>query len=256
MKFAHILSLLGLNAIPAAGWFLDDWSAGTTLAVYWFENIAAAIFIAFRILIHRRLVPLRGHFRYEPTKENKRSTESGPYLRHFLPTTLAFSAVHGIFLAALVFLMTMNGRGAEVRLDWNQIGFGCAGTLLFLSGDFLLDLFTLKKRPFRWIEVLTERNIGRVLMIHMTIMIGVAVGGMTGGARGFFAVFVVLKTLVDLSILLPQYQPDVPPRWLCALMDRVPNVQKKKGLDDNFADFWRRGNVEEKARQQKNERPF
>lgn len=165
-----------------------------------------------------------------------------------------FSVVHGIFLAALVFLMTKNGRGAEVRLDFTQIAFGCGGTLLFLTGDFLLDLFSLKKRSFRWIEVLTERNFGRVMLVHLTLIIGVLAGGMAGGARGFFAVFVALKTLNDLSMLLPQYQPKDAPRWLCFLMDKVPNVSKVK--NEKFADFWRKDIETEQTRQRRNEQPY
>ena len=59
-QLARLLSSLGLNAVPAAGWFLGDWSAGTTLAVYWFENVAASLLIAARICLHRRVASKRG----------------------------------------------------------------------------------------------------------------------------------------------------------------------------------------------------
>jgi hypothetical protein len=42
------LTLLAVNAIPAAGWFLAGWPAGTTLVVYWFETVAACAFVSAR----------------------------------------------------------------------------------------------------------------------------------------------------------------------------------------------------------------
>ena len=62
-RIVHLLTLVAVNAVPAAGWFIEDWSAGTTLLVYWFENVAACLFVAARIVVHQRLSPRRGHFR-------------------------------------------------------------------------------------------------------------------------------------------------------------------------------------------------
>jgi cytochrome b561 len=39
-RIVHLLTLVAVNAVPAAGWFIEDWSARTTLLVYWFENVA------------------------------------------------------------------------------------------------------------------------------------------------------------------------------------------------------------------------
>lgn len=255
-KLIQFLTTLAVNAVPALGWFIGDWSAGTTLAVYWFENVAASLFIALRIMIQSRVAPRRGHYQYEGSREGRRGAPSGKFLSGFLPVSLVFSAGHAIFLAALIFLMTKNGKGAEVRLDFRELMTGCGLVLLFLAADFLVDLFTIKKRSFRWIETLANRNLGRVMIVHMTIIIGMAAGGMSGGAWGFFAVFVALKTLNDLSILLPQYDPAEAPKWLCTLMDRVPNISRdhpERGR--TFAEFWRNGKREEAERLRKNDLP-
>jgi len=251
-RLIQLLTTLAVNAVPALGWFLGNWNAGTTLAVYWFENIAASLFIALRIIIQSRVAPMRGHFRYEPSPDARTSAKTGTFLSGFLPVTLVFSAAHGFFLAVLIFLMTHNGRGAEVRLDFPEILRGCGLVLLFLVAGFLVDLFTLKRRPFRWIEAMAKYNLGRVILVHMTIIIGMVVGGIMGGARGFFAVFVTLKTLADLSTLLPQYDPAVPPRWLCTLMDKVPN---NTGKGKSFAEFWVEGKEDEAERLRKNDEP-
>jgi hypothetical protein len=256
MKLPRILTALGINAVPALGWFLGDWNSGTTLAVYWFETVVASLFIAARVLVHRRLVPVRGHFRYAQQESQKNRGKDLTFLQHFLPVSLMFSVAHGIFLAALIFLLTANGRGAEVRLNFHELALGCGLILAFQTVDFLIDLVQVRKRPFRWIEVMAERNFGRALIIHMTLIIGLLAAGLAGGARGFFLVFVTLKTMNDLSGIVPQYDPEEAPKWLCWLMDKVPNASGKGKKNQTFAEFWKEGKGGERARVAKNEQPF
>jgi hypothetical protein len=256
MKLPHILTALGINAVPALGWFLGDWNSGTTLAVYWVETVVATLLIAARTLAHRRVVRVRGHFVYATNQPGFRGAPI-PFLRHFLPVALAFSAAHAVFLVALFFLLTQNGRGPEVRMNFTELGLGCLLILGFQLADFGIDFFRLKSRPFRWIEVLAERNMGRVLIIHMTLLAGMLAGAITDSSRGFFLVFVILKTLNDLSMILPQYDPEEPPKWLCGLMDKVPNTGKKTlAKGETFSDYWKREKATERARQAKNERPY
>jgi hypothetical protein len=164
-----------------------------------------------------------------------------------------FSAAHAVFLVALIFVMSHNGRGAQVRLNFHELAVGVGLILAFQIVDFLIDAVQMKRRPFRWIEIMAERNIGRVLIIHMTLLIGMAVGGYMDSARGFFLVFVILKTMNDLNSVVPQYDPEEAPKWLCRLMDKVPNVTGQK---QTFAQFWKEGKVGERARVAKNEQPY
>ena len=115
--------MLGVNAVPALGWFVGGWSAGTTLVVYWFENVVACLFLSMRIWLHGRWVPSRGHFKYQPRKEAKRSS-GGSFLGGFMTTSLIFSAAHGFFLAVIFLMLTQNGEGAIVGIDWHNVGLG------------------------------------------------------------------------------------------------------------------------------------
>jgi hypothetical protein len=253
MNFPRFLTALAINAIPALGWFLGDWNSGTTLAAYWCETVLGSLFVAARVLLHRRVVRVRGHFRYEAPKDARQNGTGIPFLKHFLPVSLMFSGAHAVFLLALIFLMTHNGRGDQVRVNLQELAVGVGLILAFQIVDFLIDLAQLKKRPFRWIEVMAERNIARVLIIQMTILIGVAAGGWMDSARGFFLVFVILKTMNDLNSVVPQYDPEEAPKWLCWLMDKVPNATGKK---QTFAEFWKEGKVGERSRVAKNEQPY
>src|SRR5687767_7145540 len=106
MKLQRVFTELGLNAIPAAGWFLGQWSPGTMLAVYWFETLAASLLVGLRVVIHRRLSPRRGHFEYTPQyRKRPKDFSTGSYLAAFLPTSIAFSVVHGVFLGLILGLI-------------------------------------------------------------------------------------------------------------------------------------------------------
>lgn len=255
----RLLASLGVNAVPAIGWFFEGWSSGTMLVIYWFENVAATVFIAGRILVHRRLVPCRGHFKHNVTQGNAQGPP-GSFLSHFLTVSLAFSIFHGIFLAAILFLLTVNGKGGELGLDWHNVRIGAGSVLLFLTIGFLMDLPGMRKRPFFWIERIAEGNLARVFIIHVTLIFGMLAVALTGATRAFFGVFVALKTMNDLNAVVPQWNPDEPPRWLCRIMDKIPNAAAEKGpgprRDETFAEFWKRDKANEIARRTANEKPY
>lgn len=251
-KLIQLLVALGVNAIPAFGWFFADWTSGTTLAVYWFENLAASVIMAARICVHQRLSPRQGHFRYEAL--NDKST--GPrrsYLAYFSLMAMTFTIAHGIFLAAFIFILSHNGRQDLVKLNVPEMISASGFILLILSVSFLADLVSLKNRSFEWLESMGNRTIGRVMVVHLTLVLGLFAVAITGATKALFAVFITFKTLADLSFVFPQWSPKEAPAWLCRIMDKVPSVQKP-GL--KFADFWKQEDAAAAARLIKNEKPL
>lgn len=244
------MTLLGLNSVPAIGWFVGGWSAGTTLGLCWVENVVATLFVAARIQIHSRVNPRRGHFKYNAREGTKGG--GGSFMGSFLPVSLVFSTAHGFFLAVLVFVLTQNGKGAEIALNWDELLRGSLIMIGFLVADFLIDLPGLKKRPFIWVEKMGDRLLARVILVHMTIILGLAAVAFTGATRAFFAVFVILKTMGDLSTIFPQWNPKEPPAWFCRIMDKVPNAHP----GESFAEFWKKDDENERARREANERPW
>ena len=213
------LQILGVNAVPAWGFFDDHWSASSTLVVYWFENIIATLLIAVRVVIHRRVTKKRGYFATR-TKYNS-------FLSMFLASSLTFTAVHGVFIAAIVLIIAKTGpvSVADVRQ-------GIAGVSAFLVFGLLVDLARIRSAPFAYIRRLTEHALGRVFVIHITIVVGMMIAMFTGKTAAIFIVFATLKTLLDISGQVPQYDPVEAPRWLNAIMP------KQNGK--TFAEFWRK----------------
>ena len=254
MRVRALLTALGLNAVPAAGWFLGEWSAGTTLVVYWLETVFGTLLVGGRILLHRRIVPTKGHWDYEAPKGHEPHTSRRTtYLSAFLTPALIFTFAHGFFLAVLGAMMIAKNLTPEARIDGRNVLLGLLGILVFQGVDFLVDVMWLRARPFRWIERLGQQSFGRVAVIHLTIIGGMCAVMFTGANRDFFGVFIFLKTLLNASLVVPQYKPKTPPAWLSKLMDRIKSPEYK---DTTFAEYWHKTDAEEEARIMRNENPL
>ena len=248
-RIVHVLALLVVNAVPVAGWFVEGWSAGTTLVVYWFETVAACVFVSARIVAHRRWSPSRGHVRYQAPKSNEQRSQTS-FLRGFLVTSLVFSAAHGLFLGVILFMLDQHGQGDLAGVDWRSVKLGGLYVLIALAIDFVVDLPGLRRWSFWQIEQTANRNLGRVAVVHLTLVLGMFAAAMTD-ASALFGVFVVLKTLYALSMALPQWEPATAPNWLSRVMNRLPNVRPGQ----RFEDAWVQDRADEVDRRARNEQP-
>jgi hypothetical protein len=252
MHLRAFLTALGINAIPAAGWFVGEWSAGTMLVLYWLETLIGTLLVALRIMLHRRRVPSQGHWNYEAPKGAERQAGSyrgATYLTAFLIPALVFTIAHGFFLGVLGLVVFSKTHTPEGNLEVDHLLAGLIGILGFQLIDFIFDVLWLRTRSFAWIERLGQISLSRVIVIHLTIIGGMAAVMFTGANRNFFGVFIFLKTMLNLSIVLPQYKPKTPPAWLSNMMDRI----KPSKEDGTFAEFWAKTDEQEASRVIRNE---
>jgi len=250
VRIIHLLALLAVNAIPAAGWFLEGWSAGTTLVVYWFENVGVCLFVAARIIANQRSSPRRGHFQYKAPKSAGRGSQTS-FLSGFLVTSLVFCAAHGAFLGFILFMLDHTGQDQLAGVVWPQVRNGCIGVLVILAIEFAIDLSGLRRWTFWQVEQIANRSLGRIAVVHLTLVLGMF-GAVMTDASALFGVFIVLKTLNALSMALPQWEPTTAPKWLSRMLNRLPNPQ---GGQD-FEDAWAKERADEAARRVRNEQPW
>ncbi|CAN5768344.1 DUF6498-containing protein [soil metagenome] len=250
-RFIHPLALLAVIAVPAAGWFVADWSGGTTLAVYWFETVATCLAISAQILVHQRWNPRRGHFEYAAPSGGRGSARTS-FVRGFLGTSLTFSAAHAVFLAVILFLLDHNGDGDLADVDWRSVAVGCGSVLVLLAIDFLADLANLRQRTFLDMERTANQALGRVMVVHLTLIFGLFAVAVTAAPTALFGVFVVLKSLFALTMVLPQWEPATAPGWLSRVMNRVPNVHPGK----RFEEVWSEDRADENVRRARNDQPW
>lgn len=226
---SRLLLALAQNAVPAGGWFVAGWAPGTTLAVYWVENLVSALTLGARMSAHRRATRMRGH---------RDQTVSS-----FLVVALGFTLVHGVFVGVMLFLMKIG------PVDWDAVVTGTRALLYVHAASLVFDLVTIARWPFAEIRQRTGAALARIIVLHMGLLIGMGAAFALNAPASFFSAFIVLKAMSELSSVLPQWNPDEPPRALVAFMNLFP----LKPGEESFTDYWRRTTREEREQHARDE---
>lgn len=225
-RLIKVLEMFGVNSIPVVGVLIGDWSSSTALAVYWLENLIASVLVACRLWLHRRWQP--------PAKAEPgvvRTKTPSELLTIAIPFTLA----HGLFLGLILILVT------KLTPDLEQLRRAALALLAFQGLAFGVDLWSLESWPPARVNERADHLMGRVVLVHLSIILGMFLFLWLERPGAFFAFFVGCKVIGDLTQLLPkvdQGTPEAPPRWLAGLMRRFP---KQKG--ETFDEYWRRTNL-------------
>lgn len=214
----YLLVLL-INGITIYGVFRLGWSIGTAIAIYWCENVIGIIFISILFVMHRAVTHKRGHTRH--------------VLRGFLAKAIPFTLVHGFFLVTLVFMALQDAAPSE---KFNLVTFKTG--MMFVGGSmllrFLIEVVRLKHLPFLQLRASADSFLSRVIVVHMTIILGTFALLMTKHARGLFIVFATLKLMADLvAVKASEELPEKPARlalWICT----------KLGIEQFILERWNR----------------
>ena len=249
----RVLRALGLGGVPATGYFGAGWSLGTLLLLYWLETILVTLVVTVLVLRHRSLTRQQGHWSSDvtitTTVRGRTTHGKATFLQGFLSVMVPFTLGHGVFVLAFAFLVFPQEIGPAARVSGDALADGLAAIAVFLLVSLLLDLPGLGERPFRWVERLTQRAQGRMVVTHLTIIFGAGAMAAFDAPLGFLVVFVALKSLLDLGGMFPDREPrpDVP-RTVKALGRRLP---KKKGR--SFDEEYQADLEAERARREANE---
>jgi hypothetical protein len=100
---------------------------------------------------------------------------------------------------------------------------------------------TIRKRSFAWIKGYAGQRMGRVLVMHLTIIFGMGAMMITESPFAVLYVLIGLKTLWDLAASQAGARPaDLsaePPRWMLKLGDKLG---KDQGGAAEMARDWKR----------------
>lgn len=229
MRFSRLFLTAGQNVVPLSGWFLGGWSPGTTLVVFWFENLFLTLAIAVRIAAHWHATRTVGH--------------TNGFLKNFLTIALVFTLAHGIFVGYVVGVMLPDSLSRADVLD------GLQWMLAVGIAALAWDLWFIGSWPFAEIRARTDWMLGRVVLVHLSILGGMFLFAAAGQPRWFFSIFVGLKALMDVGSLLPRWQVREPPGWMADGFDRFG-----KGKDgESFRGYWRRVSAEEARKHARDE---
>jgi len=243
MRMLGLLFALLLNAIPLYGVKVHGWSASTVVVLYWFENLAVAVFTCLRIALHRKLTRKRGHWRAGAlgAQANGQPIKAG-LLGEYAVIAFVFTLVHGIFVGAFVAIAASNHPNQPIwqfsRAEFLQ---GAQLMLLVMAAEFVVDAILMRGRSFAWLKGYVGQRMGRVLVMHLTIIVGMGAMMATESPFAVLYVLIGLKTLWDLlasnASARPSELPAKPPRWLGAVADKLG---KDAGGAEEMARDWAR----------------
>lgn len=247
MRWINLLFVLAINAVPLVGVKYYDWSALTVVALYWAENLLVAAFTCARIALHRVLTHKRGHWRTGQlgTKVNDKPSGQGLF-GEYATMAFIFTLAHGIFVGGFIAIASQNhGDEPFWALSWEQLRGGVTWMVAVMTLEFVIDAATMRSRSFAWIKAYVRQRMGRVLVMHLTIIFGM--WGMIATQSPFAVLYVLiaLKTLWDLASSTAGAKvsdlPAPPPAWLGKFANAVG---KDRGAAAKISADWQH-NVEQ-----------
>jgi hypothetical protein len=230
------LALVVANAIPLVGVVLFGWSLWTILVLYWLDNGITGFWTIPKILNARGSL-LRGlgesmPFADEQTRSTLRilASAQGPSAameKAFGPASTfgqagrvglslfflmhygMFWFVHGIFVFAIPTFFSGFGSGETPSAfgEINGTSVLIGGVALFLSHGYSYFRDYLGRGEYLRTSAAAQMGApyGRVVLLHLTILLGAFGVAFLGASEIQLLVFVVLKTLLDLSLHLRQH---------------------------------------------------
>jgi hypothetical protein len=144
---------------------------------------------------------------------------------------LMFGTAQAVFLSFILYKTHLADN-----VSFTQLTHGLAATTMFLCLGFLIDLKSLRQRPFAWIRNMSHAVLWRVFLVQIVIICGVVGFAWFGLPRITLITFVALKLYTDATSQLPQYDPADAPAWMVWL------------FGNGFAQYWRAAKRVDQAR--------
>lgn len=244
---AVLLYAFVMNVLPLAEVIVRDRPPSVLLLLYWFETVLMLVTGAIRIVVHSRATAKAGHYLamrilsdHKLGVEEARRALGNPnsYLHDFIGTMAIFTLVHGIFVAALVFLFGIAGP-----VSWQDVRLALYYAILVQGAFLLWDLPRIAGWSFTQLSLAMGQVSLRVLVTQLGLIFGMAAAGISGSAWGFVGTFVALRTLADAVVVWLQAlvkQRDLPPGFARFMSRR--SKQSVESLEAEFDAVKARGN--------------
>lgn len=185
-----VIALIFANLVPLIGVAAYGWSSYDLFALYWVENLVIALFTVLRFWTaapQGRMPPIAALLFLTP---------------FFLVHYGLFTYVHGVFIHA--FLGGDEGSipdGPSLLLEHTLQGSGAIAAIALLGshGVSFVTNYLLHERRHANLAALMFAPYGRVVAMHLTLLVGGALLLLFGSPTVLVALLVVAKTVADLA---------------------------------------------------------
>lgn len=211
--WASSVALVGSNLVPLFGVVFRQWDLATIVLTYWLENVVVGIFNVLRMAVARGgMVPRGDHYSVEAFPDGLPS-RVGTIL-FFVVHYGGFTLVHGVFVImlfgtdALSQLAQQGALGGTVHVHSTPAALGSLiprlevmFALLAVSHGVSFVHNFLRGGEYKRTSVrdLFLQPYSRIVVLHLTVLLGAFAVILTRSAQAPIALLVVLKTGVDLA---------------------------------------------------------
>ncbi len=196
LKKISVITLILSNIVPVLGVIFLDWQAFAILFLFWFENIVIGISNVFKMAV--------------VATNNTRVGAKVSAISFFIVHYGIFTLVHGIFIFVIFggffeetessSVFDVFGNFADLQLWWAILALVISHTVSFFTnyigkGEYKnTTLNQLMGQPY-----------GRVVILHITIIIGGFLVALFGSPVVGLILLIVLKTFIDIKTHLKQH---------------------------------------------------
>jgi hypothetical protein len=215
---AAVVLLVVFNLVPLAGVLWLGWDLLLILALYWVENGVVGVINILKILRAEGTAPssLRWTLNGRPISSfnsMNRVAVAGFFAMHYG----LFWIVHGVFVFTLIPAIASDaslGPNGTIpapltgpNVDLGVLALGAIGLGISHAVSFWTNY--LGRGEYKTLspaQVMTQPY-GRLVIMHLTILLGAVVSIFLGTPVGSLLVLIVGKTALDLAFHLRQHQP-------------------------------------------------
>jgi hypothetical protein len=201
--------LIVANLVPLAGVLFLGWDLATIVALYWLENGVIGAFALARIATAQGVDPDPGavsiNGRAVPRAQLANPGTARVFLMPFFVVHFGmFWLVHGVFVwFALPMMWEAMGAGTGSP-SLATIAWAIPVLVLSHGASFLFNWWWGGERRTSTPTREMEAPYGRVIVLHVTIVLGAFAVAALGAPVGALVIMVVLKTIADLGAHLAE----------------------------------------------------
>lgn len=185
--------LVAANAVPALLVFLSGWGLAELLGLYWLESAIIGLFTVVKMLLAGTAVTA-----VPPLEKGAGVIAKIFFCLFFAVHFGGFMAGHGVFLSILMKHFRL--IGADTDIISFLLGLKIACFCLFVSHAYSFFANYLGgERVLAKAETLMLQPYPRIVVMHVTIIIGAWLMLAVGRSTVLLLLFTVLKTAVDLA---------------------------------------------------------
>ena len=202
-----VAALIAANLIPLVGVLFFEWNVWMILILYWLEN---GVVGAFNILKMLKAEGAPGESSMNMRMNGRPVNEVGKagLIPFFVIHYGIFWVVHGVFVFMLPLFGSMGSDPADMTVGFEPLTIPFALLALTISHGVSYRFNFIKGGEYRRVSAAEQMfaPYGRLVVLHVTIIIGGMAIAFTGAPAAAVAILVILKTALDVGFHLAEHR--------------------------------------------------